>query len=366
MSILVVDDSRTQLFLLTSILAAGGYAEVITSRSAQEAFGYLGNLQAQADECKVDLVLMDLDMPDIDGLQATRQIKAVESLHDIPIIVITASAEIGALRSAFEAGAMDYIAKPPNEVEMLARVRSALRIKHEIDQRKERERRLLEVTQNLEHALALLQEEQDKSEQLLLNILPAPVAVRLKAGERVIADDFPEATVLFTDVVDFTAFASRVSPEALIAHLNRLFNRIDALVRKYGLEKIKTSGDAYMAAGGVPVPRQDHVEAVASLALDIRSEVASASDEVFRVRTGIHTGPVIAGVIGEERFIYDLWGDTVNVASRMEALCPPGQIQVTAEVYKRLQGKYRFEALGAVPVKGKGEVEAYLLTGRSA
>ena len=365
MSILVVDDSRTQLYLLTSILAAGGYTGVLTARSAQEAFDHLG-LDKKTDEPSlVDLILMDLSMPEIDGLEACRRIKGIERLRDIPIIVVTASTELEDLRDAFSAGAMDYISKPPNEVEMLARVRSALRLKHEIDQRKAREESLLEVNQHLENVLDQLQREQEKSERLLLNILPAPIAVRLKAGEQVIADYFAEATVIFVDVVNFTAYASRVSPQEVIDHLNRLFRRFDGWVREDGLQKIKTSGDAYMAAAGVPIPRQDHIEAIAQLALHIQDDLHEHPEEVLsHVRVGFHTGPLVAGVIGEERFIYDLWGDTVNVASRMQTNCPPGKILVTGDVYQRLQSRYLFEPLGPIQVKGKGMLDGYLLVGR--
>ncbi len=209
-----------------------------------------------------------------------------------------------------------------------------------------------------------LQEEQEKSEKLLLNILPAPIAIRLKNGQRIIVDSCPDAIVLFADVVGFTRYASTVSPETLIDHLNNLIERFDRLVEKYDLEKIKTSGDAYLVVSGILVPRLDHTEAMAEFALDIQADLMASGGDLAAVRIGIHAGPVVAGVIGTKKFAYDIWGDTVNVASRMESTCPPGSIQVTAEVYRRLQNRYTFEPRGLTPVKGKSDMETYLLTGR--
>jgi class 3 adenylate cyclase len=208
-------------------------------------------------------------------------------------------------------------------------------------------------------ALAL---EQERSERLLLNVLPAPIAERLKAGEEVIADAFPDVTVLFADLVGFTR-----SPAQVVAVLNELFSVFDRLAQHRGLEKIKTIGDAYMVAGGLPQPRLDHAEAVAELALAMQQEVARRADpsgQPLQVRIGIDTGPVEAGVIGTSSFSYDLWGDTVNTASRMESHGVAGCIQVTAGIYQRLQDGYRFQRRGPIPVRGMGEMVTYFLLGR--
>jgi class 3 adenylate cyclase len=210
--------------------------------------------------------------------------------------------------------------------------------------------------------------EQQRSERLLLNVLPAPIAERLKAGEAVIADAFPEVTVLFADLVDFTRSSRRSSPAQVVATLNELFSVFDRLAQHHGLEKIKTIGDAYMAAGGLPDPRPNHAQAVAELALAMREEVARRADPSGRplaVRIGIDTGPVEAGVIGTSKFSYDLWGDTVNTASRMESHGVPGCIQVTARTYQRLQAGYRFQRRGPIPVRGMGEMVTYFLLGRN-
>jgi class 3 adenylate cyclase len=214
-------------------------------------------------------------------------------------------------------------------------------------------------------ALAL---EQERSERLLLNVLPAPIAARLKAGEEVIADAFPEVTVLFADLVDFTRRSRRIGPAQVVQALNELFSAFDRLAQRHGLEKIKTIGDAYMVAGGLPQPRPDHAQAVAEMALAIREEVARRTDpsgQPLQVRIGIDTGPVEAGVIGTTKFSYDLWGDTVNTASRMESHGIPGCIQVTSRTYQRLRDSYRFERRGPIPVRGMGEMVTYFLVGRN-
>jgi class 3 adenylate cyclase len=217
-----------------------------------------------------------------------------------------------------------------------------------------------------EHRLLLA--EQERSERLLLNVLPAPIAARLKQREDVIADGFPDVTVLFADLVDFTRRSERTAPERVVALLNDLFTIFDQFAECEGLEKIKTVGDAYMVAGGLPEPRPDHARAVAEMALAIRDEVARHADpsgQPLQVRIGIDTGPVVAGVIGRDKFIYDLWGDTVNTASRMESHGVPGCIQVTARTYQRLRGAYRFERRGPIDVKGKGEMVTWFLVGRN-
>ena len=216
-----------------------------------------------------------------------------------------------------------------------------------------------------EHHLLLA--EQQRSERLLLNVLPSPIAARLKQGEAVIADRFPEVTVLFADLVDFTRRSDRSTPERVVQVLDDLFSALDRLAERHGLEKIKTIGDAYMAVGGLPAPRPDHAEAVAEMALAVREEVGRHLDPAGRplaVRIGIDTGPVVAGVIGTTKFSYDLWGDTVNTASRMESYGVVGCIQVTERTYRRLRDRYRFERRGPVQVKGKGELVTWFLLGR--
>jgi class 3 adenylate cyclase len=207
-----------------------------------------------------------------------------------------------------------------------------------------------------------------ENQRLLLNILPSSIADRLLAGERVIADSFDEVTLLFADIVDFTVMSSRLSAREVVDLLNDVFNATDRLVDHYGLEKIKTIGDAYMVVGGLPEPSQDHAERVADMALALSDELArirNAAGETLSARMGIHVGPAVAGVIGSKKFIYDVWGDTVNTASRMESHGIPNRIQVTEPVFRRLNGRFRFEHRGEIEVKGKGLMETWFLLGKA-
>ena len=209
------------------------------------------------------------------------------------------------------------------------------------------------------------EKERAKSERLLLNVLPKAIAARLRDTHVTIADGFDEVTVLFADIVDFTTMSAGAAPAEIVGLLNELFSRFDQLADHHGLEKIKTIGDAYMVAGGIPVARDDHAEAVAEMALDMVAEIDGRRDgRRLQLRIGIDTGPVVAGVIGLRKFIYDLWGDTVNTASRMESHGLPGGIQVTDRTFQRLCDRYRFEERGTVQVKGKGEMRTWLLVGR--
>ncbi|MBD1829450.1 PAS domain S-box protein [Microcoleus vaginatus GB1-A2] len=215
-------------------------------------------------------------------------------------------------------------------------------------------------------AEAALRLEQEKSDRLLLNVLPQAIADRLKQDQSIIADTFSEVTVLFADIVGFTKISSQISPPELVSLLNDIFSTFDRLAEKHGLEKIKTIGDAYMVVGGLPMPRSDHAEAIAQMALDMQQAITDFSDihkQDFSIRIGINSGPVVAGVIGIKKFIYDLWGDTVNTASRMESHGLPGCIHVTETTYQQLREKYLFENRGAIEVKGKGEMNTYFLTG---
>lgn len=213
-----------------------------------------------------------------------------------------------------------------------------------------------------------LRYQQEQTENLLLNILPKPIAERLKQEPSTIADSFEEVSVLFADLVGFTEFSNLRSAKELVEFLNVIFSKFDQLAEKHGLEKIKTIGDAYMVVAGLPMPRPDHAEAIVQMALDMQqtlTEINTKTGESFRMRIGINSGSVIAGVIGLKKFSYDLWGDTVNTASRMESLGIPGEIQVTADTYERLRDKYQFEVRGAISVKGKGKMTTYLLKGKN-
>jgi len=218
----------------------------------------------------------------------------------------------------------------------------------------------------LQEAYDRLSEEQARSERLLLNILPRPIAKRLKEQTRhcAIADSFANAGVLFADIVGFTELSGRISPPELVQLLNEIFSEFDRLADSYGLEKIKTIGDAYMVVSGLPEPRDDFDEAIADMGLEMKQALMQFNtrhQHQFQMRIGIATGPVVAGVIGLKKFIYDLWGDTVNLASRMESHGIPDAIQVTADTYERLKDRYDFRSRGSIEVKGKGSMTTYLL-----
>ena len=230
-----------------------------------------------------------------------------------------------------------------------------------------RQREVMQAAVEFEHRL--LQAEQERSEKLLLNVLPAPIADRLKQSDASIADGFAEVTVLFSDIVNFTELSSRISPTELVSFLNEVFSLGDRLAERHGLEKIKTIGDAYMVVGGLPEPRPDHAEAVADMALEMRDGLARMTGpdgSPLRVRIGINTGPVVAGVIGRKKFIYDLWGDAVNLASRMESHGVPGGIHVSESTFRKLEGRYVLESRGVIPIKGKGNLPTWLLLGRKS
>ena len=209
--------------------------------------------------------------------------------------------------------------------------------------------------------------EHERSESLLLNILPASIAERLKEGSEIIVDAHSDVTILFADIVDFTKLAAQRGPEQLVVLLNAVFSAFDHLSDRYGLEKIKTVGDAYMVAAGLPDPRPDHAEAIANLALDMRTEAARISEEYgepLGLRIGINTGPVVAGIIGERKFAYDLWGDSVNIASRMESQGVENCIQLTESTYARLKPTFLCEERGMIAIKGKAEMLTYFLVGK--
>ncbi|MEM6502126.1 MAG: adenylate/guanylate cyclase domain-containing protein [Cyanobacteria bacterium P01_C01_bin.89] len=231
----------------------------------------------------------------------------------------------------------------------------------------ELERRVVERTAQLQTVNSELAEAQEKSERLLLNILPASIAKRLKEGENQIAQSFPEATILFADIVGFTELSQRVGAQQLVDFLNQIFSGFDTLCDQYSLEKIKTIGDAYMVVGGLPERRDDHAEGIADMAIAMQHQIRAfnyRNETKITIRIGVHTGPVVAGVIGQKKFIYDLWGDSVNIASRMESHGVAGKIQVSEVTYELLKGEYHLEFRGNIKVKGKGKMNAYFLNHR--
>ena len=362
-NILVVDDKPDNVRLLSTILTERGY-QVRKALNGQRAL-------ATVQEFPPTLILLDVMMPEMNGYEVCAKLKASPQTSSIPVIFLSALDDVIDKVKAFEVGGVDYITKPFHGKEVLARVANQLTIQSQQKLLQEHTKQSQELIERLQNEIkerqgveVALRVAQTKSDHLLLNILPAAIVENLKKGEDSPAQRFDSATVLFADIVDFTSIAARMLPLELVNLLNQIFSMFDQLTEKHGLEKIKTIGDAYMVAGGLPVPRADHLEAIANMALDMQEAIADFQTdrgEPFQIRIGIHTGPVVAGVIGTKKFIYDLWGDTVNVASRMECQGLPGYIQVTADIYELLKDRYLFEERGTIAIKGKGEMIAYWL-----
>jgi adenylate cyclase len=344
-SVLVVDDNEFNRDMLSRRLERQGH-KVLQAENGRKALELL-------ERRSVDVVLLDILMPELDGLQTLELLKANPRHRHTPVIMLSALDELDSVVRCIENGAEDYLPKPFNPVLLNARIGACLEKKRLRDQE--------------QAYLDQLRAEREKSERLLLNVLPKSIADRLKQGESTIADAFPDATVLFADLVDFTRLSSELPAGELVRMLNDIFHRFDWLTDLHRLEKIKTIGDAYMVVGGLPTPRKDHAEAIAEMALDMQKVVTrlnTGDGKKFTVRIGISTGPVVAGIIGSRKFIYDLWGDTVNIAFRMQSLGQPGCIQVSETTFARLKEQFALDRRGKIDVKGKGQMMTYFLTGR--
>jgi adenylate cyclase len=343
--ILVVDDHESNRDLLSRRLTRDAH-HVVTAASGESAL-------ALVEQDQFDLILLDLLMPGMSGYEVLERLKCDQHHSEIPVLMISALNEVDSAVRCIEAGAEDYLSKPFDPVLLRARVNACLEKKRLRD----REKTILQQ----------LRLEKDRADALLLNILPEPIVARLNLGESMIADQVTDATILFADLVGFTQLSTRVSATRLVHLLNVLFSDFDRLSIQFGLEKIKTIGDAYMLAGGLLAPCSDHAEAVADMALAMRDALRATSHRIgepLQLRIGIHTGSVVSGIIGTHKFIFDVWGDTVNTASRMESHGAPNEINVSAATYMRLCEKFNFEACGTIQLKGKGPMESYFLRGR--
>jgi len=345
-SILIVDDVKLDREILRGLLIRKGYKV----EAAEDGVQALEIMMSKV----FDLVLLDILMPRLDGYQLLEKMKTEDNLKEIPVIMITTVDEIDSVIRCIESGAEDYLTKPYNRVLLNARIEKCLEKKHLRDQE--------------QIFLAKLQEEKDKSENLLLNIFPKSIAERLKDGDRTIVDHFTDVTVMFADIVNFTGLSSKLEPQDLIEFLNEVFSKFDEMAQRYNLEKIKTIGDSYMVVGGIPNPTGDHAQKIAEMALGMLKtikQIKITAEDPVSIRIGINTGPVRVGVIGTSKFSYDLWGDTVNIASRMESQGVPGAIQVSASTYSLLEDQYVFQKRDEkVHFKGKGQMPTYLLIDR--
>ena len=352
--VLLVDDSRLIRMGLRRSLVEIGLTDITEAGDGREAIETLVREH-------FDLMLLDMEMPEMNGMEVLAVLRDTPHHPWPPVIVISGGTSLEDAVRCIELGAEDYLSKPFNPVLLRARVKTSVERKRLRDQEALRMRQL----KRQHEALA---SEQAKTEQLLLNILPRKIAQRLKAGEEHIADAFPNVSVLFADMVGFTAMSRTMTASALVEVLGDLFSRFDLITEKHGLEKIKTIGDCYMLAGGVPEPMDDHAHAVIDAAVEFCTaleEMRERTGGALRMRIGVHSGPIVAGVIGLRKFTYDLWGDTVNVASRMESTGEPGRIHVSVNTANLIRNDFHLESRGSIEVKSLGQVETFFVNGRN-
>jgi class 3 adenylate cyclase len=348
--ILVVDDSRTLRRILIRELNSLGFQNILEAADGIEAINTVKSN-------KIDLMLLDMEMPELDGLGVLTELKSDDVYKSLPIIVISGAEQFDKTIKCIEIGAEDYLPKPFDPILLRARIFSSLEKKRlrDLDQKH---------MEMLNHEKELLEVEQLKTEKLMLNILPRPIADRLKRGEKNISGSYPDVTILFSDLVGFTKMSSQTSATDLVKLLNDLFTRFDKRADALGVEKIKTIGDAYMAVAGLPIPRPDHAQLCAELALGMFDDLKAFNQENGKeldMRIGLNSGPVVAGVIGYTKFSYDLWGNTVNTASRMESTSKPGRVQVSPATFEAIKNDFNLEDGGLMECKGLGEILTHLL-----
>jgi len=345
-AILIVDDNEDNRYTLQLMLESDGHERVASAASGNEAIELI-------EKEKFSLVLLDLMMPDLNGDEVLKVIKSDPDKRDIPVVMISADTDADKVSQCIELGADDYLPKPFNPMILRARIAAALR------------RHSLRALEN--EYLGKIENEKRHSENLLRNILPAEIATRLRNGESNIADHFDDATVIFADVVGFGKITARMKAYEIVACLNQLFSEFDRLAEDAGIEKIKTIGDNYMAVAGVPTPRANHVRMAAKFALDMVAATARLRSRLpvpFSIRVGLHSGPVMAGVIGTRKFAYDVWGDTVNIAARLEAAGQPNRVLASAATVKGLGSDYSFDGPHKIDNKEERVLEAFFLNPR--
>ncbi len=343
-TVLVVDDDISVRDIVSHCLKREGH-RVVTATGGREALGALHALG-------FDAVLLDVVMPEMDGYETLSAIKSNPEFGLVPVLMLSGTDAREGLVRCLALGADDYLSKPLDPIFLIARLSSALEKKRLRDLERQNHEQLLE--------------EQQRSRDLLLNVLPEKAARQLEYGQKMIANHYEMTTVLFADLVDFTEFASALGATDLVRRLNRLFQAFDDLVVEHGVEKIKTIGDAYLAVAGLPVSCDDHAERAARLALsmlEVARELRDSGELPLHARIGMHSGPVTAGVIGKLKFAYDIWGDTVNVASRMEESGLPDAIHVTEITHELLSDRFALEPRAPVAIKGKGVMRTWLLRG---
>jgi class 3 adenylate cyclase/CheY-like chemotaxis protein len=345
--ILIVDDNDDNRYTLQLLLESDGHERITSASGGNEAIALL-------DKTRFDLVLLDMMMPDLNGDEVLKIIKGKPDTRDIPVVMISADSDTEKVSKCIELGAEDYLPKPFNPTILRARIAAALR------------QSSLRALQS-EYVSKMEQAKKD-TEGLLKNMLPPEIAVRLRNGESNIADHFEEATVIFADVVGFSRITAQMKAFEIVGCLNRLFSEFDQLADDVGVEKIKTIGDNYMAVAGIPTPRSGHGRIAAKLALDMIAAAGRLQSRLpvpFPIRIGLHSGPVMAGVIGTRKLVYDVWGDTVNVAARLEAASQPNRVLVSAATAKILGAEFVLDGPHNIETKEARALETFFV-GRRA
>src|SRR6266446_5428592 len=330
--ILIVEDNEDNRYTLQLLLESDGHERIVCAASGSEAIALI-------EKEKFSLILLDLMMPDLNGDEVLKVIRSDPDRRDIPVIMISADTDVDKVSQCIELGADDYLPKPFNSTILRARIAAALR------------RQSLRALEN--EYVGKIENERRNSENLLRN------------RENNIADYFDDATVIFADIVGFGKITARMKAYEIVACLNQLFSEFDKLAEDVGVEKIKTIGDNYMAVAGVPTPRPNHARMAAKFALDTIAATGRLRSRLpvpFAIRVGLHCGPVMAGVIGTRRFAYDLWGDTVNIAARMQAASQPNRVLASAATVKGLGGDYNFDGPHKIDNKEDRVVEAFFVS----
>ena len=342
--ILIVDDNEDNRYTLELMLTSDGHERIASAASGNEALALI-------EKEKFSLVLLDLMMPDLNGNEVLKVIKSDPDQRDIPVVMISADTDADKVSQCIELGADDYLPKPFNPTILRARIGAALR------------RHSLRAFEN--EYLGKIENEKRHSEKLLRNILPAEIVTRLRNGESNIADHFDDATVIFADVVGFGKITARMKAYEIVACLNELFSEFDKLAEDVGIEKIKTIGDNYMAVAGVPTPHCNHARMATKFALEMvtaTGRLRSRLPAPFAIRVGLHSGSVMAGVLGTRKLAYDVWGDTVNIAARMEAASEPNRVLASAATVKALGSEYCFDGPQKVETKEGRVLEAFFVS----
>jgi len=337
--ILIVDDEPFHLGYLERLLRAAGYSNI---RRQSDPRG----VEALHHEHDFDLILLDIHMPHLSGLEVIDRLRKADPHSYAPIIVMTGDSDLQVRDEALERGARDFLVKPPRKEEMLSRIRNVLEIRH-LNRQNELER--------------------DRYQQLLQDILPSYIVGRLKNGETEIVDDLADVSVLFADLVGFSDICARLESRIVVENLNRIFLALDELAETHGIEKIKTLGDSYMAVSGMGETDTGHLARMADFALAVITRLTSLQDTLavpFRMRIGIERGDLIAGMLKGRRSVFDVWGDTVNAAARMQTASAPGQVLVSRHFANAIEGEFLLEPRGFVDLKGVGKTEVLFVVSR--